>query len=184
MSLVSSTAYKYAEALADVAADTHFPLEKAGEQLESFVSAYNGSEELKSALLVPSYPLAVKQGVVREISQLLKMEKIVLNFLLVLLEKGRLGQIEEVFAAYQGVLDNKAGVVRVDVASAHTLSAEDQKQIAATMKKVTGKEVKLSYSVDDDLIGGLKLQVGSTVYDGSVRSSLEQLRNRMKAESN
>ncbi|MFH1965971.1 MAG: ATP synthase F1 subunit delta [Acidobacteriota bacterium] len=184
MSLVSSTAYKYAEALADVAVEIGLSLEKAGEQLGFFVETFKGSEELKSVLLVPSYPLAVKQGILREISQVLKIEKIVLNFLLVLLEKGRIEQIEEVFAAYQGVLDNKAGVVRVDVASASKLGAEDQVRLAAVMKKVTGKDVKLSYSVDDDLIGGLKLQVGSTVYDGSILSSLEQLRNRMTAESN
>ena len=139
---------------------------------------------MKSTLLVPSYPLAVKQGIVREISQVLKIEKIVLNFLLVLLEKGRIEQIEEVCAAYQGVLDNKAGVVRVDVASASELAPEDQERIAAVMKKVTGKDVKLSYSVDDELIGGLKLQVGSTVYDGSILSSLEQLRSRMTVGSN
>jgi F-type H+-transporting ATPase subunit delta len=101
-----------------------------------------------------------------------------------LLEKGRLEQIEEVFAAYQAVLDEKAGVVRVDVASAHELAETDQKRIAAAMKKVTGKDVKLSYSVDDELIGGLRLQVGSTVYDGSVLSSLENLRHRMAAGSN
>ena len=184
MSLVSSTAYKYAEALADVAAEAGLPVEKAGAQLESFLETYKGSEELRSSLLVPSYPLSVKQGIVREISQVLKIEKIVLNFLLVLLEKGRLEQIEEVFSAYQAVLDNKAGVVRVDVASAHELAAADQKSIAAAMKKVTGKDVKLSYSVDENLIGGLRLQVGSTVYDGSILSSLEQLRHRMAVGSN
>jgi F-type H+-transporting ATPase subunit delta len=184
VSLVSSTAYKYAEALADVAVETGMSLEKAGEQLNLFLETYKGSNELKSVLLVPSYPLGVKQGILREVVQELKIENIVLNFLLVLLEKGRLEQIEEVFAAYQGVLDNKAGVVRVDVASASKLAAEDQARIAATMKKVTGKDVKLSYSVDENLIGGLKLQVGSTVYDGSILSSLEQLRNRMTVGSN
>lgn len=184
MSLVSSTAYKYAEALADVAAETGFTAEKAGAQLGSFVETYKGSEELQASLLVPSYPLSVKQGIVREISKVLKIEKIVLNFLLVLLEKGRLRQIEEVFSAYQAVLDNKAGVVRVDVASAHELAEADQESIAAAMKKVTGKDVKLSYSVDENLIGGLRLQAGSTVYDGSILSSLEQLRHRMSVGSN
>lgn len=184
MSLVSSTAYKYAEALGDVAIETGLSPEKAGEHLGSFVETYKGSKDLQAALLVPSYPLSVKQGIVREISQVLKLEKIVLNFLLVLLEKGRLKQIEEVFTAYQAVLDNKAGVVSVDVASAHELAETDQKLIAAAMKKVTGKDVKLSYSVDENLIGGLRLQVGSTVYDGSVLSSLEQLRHRMAAGSN
>ncbi len=184
MSLVSSTANKYAEALADVAAETGLSLEKTGEQLESFTQAFRDNEELEKVLLGPSYPLAVKQGIVKEIANVLKVEKIVRNFLLVLVEKGRIENIEEIFEAYQCVLDKKAGVVRVDVASAHKLDAEDQKRIAEAMRKVTGKDVKLSYSVDDELIGGLRLQVGSTVYDGSILSSLEQLRNRMTFGSN
>ena len=184
MSVVSSAAYKYAEALADVALETGLPVEKAREQLGLFVDAFRENEELRSALLIPSYPLSVKQGVVREISKVLKMEKIVLNFLLVLQEKGRIKQIEEIFAAYLSVLDNMAGVVTVDVASAYELSAEDRKRIASAMKRVTGRDVKLSYSVDEELIGGLRLQVGSTVYDGSILSSLENLRNRMMVGSN
>jgi len=184
MSLVSSTAYKYAEALADVAAETGLPLEKTGEQLGAFVAAFRENSELNTVLLDPSYPLAVKQGIVREVSQALKLEKIVRNFLLVVTEKGRVEQLEEILEAYQCVLDDKAGVVRVEVASAHELSAADQERIAQAMKKVTGKDVKLSYSVDDELIGGIRLQVGSTVYDGSIISSLEQLRNQMTFESN
>ena len=184
MGFISSTPYKYAEALADVAVETGIPLDKTGEQLESFVEAFQDNPELKSVLLDPSYPLSVKQGIVREISQAHKVEKIVGNFLLVVTEKGRIEQIEEILEAYQCVLDDKAGVVRVEVASAHELDAADQERIAKAMKKVTGKDVKLSYSLDDELIGGLRLQVGSTVYDGSILSSLEQLKNQMAFDSN
>jgi len=184
VSVVSSTTYKYAEALADVAAETGLSLETALKQLRSFVDTYLENEELRTVLQVPAYPLSVKQGIVRELSGALKLDKIVLNFLLVLLEKGRIEQIEEVFAAYQSVLDDKAGVVSVEVESAFELSAEDRKRIAEAMKKVTGKDVKLSYSVDEELIGGLRLKAGSTVYDGSILSSLEQLRNRMTVGSN
>ena len=184
MSIVSSTSYKYADALADVAMETGLSLQTVKAQLDSFLSLFSENEELRTSLLVPSYPLSVKQGIVREISKTLKMEKIVLNFLLVILEKGRIEQIEEVVTAYQRVLDDKAGVVAVDVASAHQLSSQEQKRLEDAMQKVTGKDVKLSYSVDEELIGGLRLQVGSTVYDGSILSSLDQLKSRMRVGSN
>lgn len=183
MSIVSSSSYKYAEALAEVAAETGVSLEKVRDQLGSFEEAFRASEELRSSLAVPSYPLSVKQGIVREIAKALKMEKIVRNFLLVLLEKGRIEQFEEVFAAYQSVLDSRAGVVAIDVTSAHELSDQEVERVASAMKKVTGKDVKLSYSVDEDLIGGLRIQVGSTVYDGSILSSLEKLKSQMMVGS-
>lgn len=184
MSVVSSTSYKYAEALADVAVETGLSLETVRTQLDGFLDLFSKNEELRSSLLVPAYPLSIKQGIVREISKKLKMEKIVLNFLLVILEKGRIEQIEEIVTAYQSVLDDKAGVVSVDVKSAYQLSSEEQRRLEEAMKKVTGKDVKLSYSVDEELIGGLRLQVGSKVYDGSILSSLEQLRSRMRVGSN
>ena len=107
------------------------------------------------------------------------LEPMIVNFVLVLLEHAQIDQFEEVVEAYDEVLDEFHGVLRARVVS----SAELKKNVHERMRKVaaslTDKEVQIDYDVDEKLVGGFKLQIGSTIYDGSLQNQLEEIRRRL-----
>ncbi len=176
--MISSTSVKYARALADVAEEMGVA-RSAGSDLEKFSTTLAKSAELLQALANPAFPLQLKQNVVREVSSRLSLTPIVVNVLLLLTERSRMRQLGEVVEAYQQIMDDSAGVVRVDVVSAVGLSEKIRARLMDTLSAVTGKEIRLEYQQDGELIGGLKLQMGSTVFDGSIRTELEQLRQEL-----
>ncbi|UCF35376.1 MAG: ATP synthase F1 subunit delta [Acidobacteriota bacterium] len=175
---VSATSKKYAQALGDVALEMNQEA-IAGEQVREFAASCEQSRDLSEALANPVLPLKVKQTIVSSLVEKAGYLPIVKNFLLVLIERNRMKQLSEISAAYQQVLDERAGILQVDVASARELSAGNRKRIEETMAGVTGRKVRLSYTIDQSLIGGLKLQVGSTVFDGSVKAELENLSRQL-----
>jgi len=176
--MVSSTSLKYARALAEVANEAKCARE-IQEGLEEFRRAFQTHEGLRGVLFNPGIPLAVKQNIVEALAGRMGLKKILLNFLLVVLERSRLHLLDEFAEAYQEVLDEQAGIARVGVRSSHPLGPDDLEQLRTSMSAKTGQTVKLSYEVDEKLLGGVRLQVGSTVYDGTIRTQLEELRRQL-----
>ncbi len=176
--MITSTTMKYARALAEVAFEIG-TAEQIADELSRFVEAMEESRELAAALQNPAYPLAIKQGIVRKVADRMKLEPIVLNFLLLLVERSRISQLEVMREGYQRVLDEHAGVVQVSVSSTHELPDATRKGLEKALRRLTGEKVRLEYGLDESLIGGVKLQIGSTVYDGSVRTQLDQLRQEL-----
>jgi F-type H+-transporting ATPase subunit delta len=177
--MLSATATKYASALADVVFEQGVS-ERVRDELAGFLEWMTDHEELRETLASPALPLDVKQNIVREIADRSGSHRSVLNFLLVLLERNRIGQLTEIMDAYDWVLDERAGIVRVDVLSAYPLGPAMKKRLEETMIQVTRKQVKLAYQIDESLIAGLKLQVGSTVFDGTIQTELDQLRRQLE----
>jgi F-type H+-transporting ATPase subunit delta len=176
--MVSSTARKYARALADVARESN-ATERVEQDLRAFAEAFQKHGELREVLFSPTVPLDAKRKIVEQVAKGMGLIKIVVNFLLVILEHSRLGLLEEFVEAYQDVLDDFAGVVRVEVFSSYPLRSGVQGRLEKVMTELTGKVVKLSYRVDETLIGGVKLQLGSMVFDGTIRTQLEELRRQL-----
>lgn len=175
----SSTAAKYASALADICLEQGVS-EEVGDELSVFISVLESHEELHQTLFSPALPLDVKQNIVRETAVKAKFHKSTLNFLLVLLERNRIGLLSQILEAYRLLLDERAGIARVNVLSAEPLGVEVRNRLEKAMRRVTGKQVKLEYQIDKSLIAGLKVQVGSTVIDGTVQIELEQLRRQLE----
>ena len=177
--MLSSAAAKYASALADVAFEQGVS-ERVGEELAGFLELVSGHQELQDSLANPALPLDVKQNIVRGVADKAGYHRSVLNFLLVLLERSRIQQLAKILDAYAWVLDDRAGIVRIDVLSAYPLGAVMKKRLEETMVQVTRKQVKLEYQIDASLIAGVKLQVGSTVFDGTIQTELDQLRRQLE----
>jgi len=176
--MVSSTSLKYARALAEVANESKCARE-IQEGLEEFRRIFQTHKDLREVLFNPGIPLAVKQNIVEALAGKMGLKKILVNFLLVILERSRLHFLDEFAEAYQEVLDEQAGIARVGVRSSHPLGPDDLEQLRKAMSAKTGQTVKLSYEVDENLLGGVRLQVGSTVYDGTIRTQLEELRRQL-----
>ena len=171
----SSKALKYAEALADVAAESANAAE-AGRDLESFRDLLAGSDELMTALHNPAIPFSAKRTIVEQVGSRAQLSSLVINLVLVMLENGRIRLVDEVAEAYQAVMDERSGVVAVEVSSARPLSEENRQRLTEVLRQVTASEVSCRFHVDETLVGGMKMQIGSKVFDGTVSTRLEQLR--------
>lgn len=176
--MITSTTMKYARAMAEVAFEAQ-SAEKIGDELTAFVNAMEECRDLSEALSNPAYPLAVKQDIVRKVAKTMKLEPIVLNFLLLLVERDRITELGTMREAYQRVLDDHAGIVQVSVTSPYELAEKARRGLEKALQKLTGEKVRLEYRLDESLIGGVRLQIGSTVYDGSIKTQLEHLKQEL-----
>jgi F-type H+-transporting ATPase subunit delta len=90
--------------------------------------------------------------------------------------------LEEIITEYQRLMDKRLGIVRARVMTARTLDPAQQRELARKFEQVTGKQVRMEVAIDPSLIGGVVAQVGSTIYDGSVRQKLQAIKNRLVGE--
>ena len=104
------------------------------------------------------------------------------NFLLVLIDHRRLAELSGVISAFEKMVDERLGTLQVDVTSAQDLNPQQQAALVRQLEAMTGKKVRLNLQVDGDLVGGVVVRLGSTVYDGSVRAQLEALGRQLRAE--
>ena len=108
-----------------------------------------------------------------------RVPALVTNLLRLLVDHGREGELDAIAGHWQALADRQAGVVAVQVVTAVPLAEGVATGLAATLRQKTGREVRLSVTVDRSLLGGLTVQVNDTVFDGSVRGSLGRLHRRL-----
>lgn len=174
----SKIARRYARALSELCKDTsEYPA--VGKQLDDFAQAHKDSDELRLALKNPTIDLDQKRDVVKALATSLGLATMMQNFLLVLLDHGRIGSIEDVADAFQVIVDTAAKLLRATVTSAVSMERADVDRVQAALGRLTGQSVSLESLVDADLIGGARVQIGNLVLDSSIRSHLEKLRERL-----
>jgi len=156
--------------------------EPAAKQLHDFGAAYTESAELRTFLASPAVSVEAKHAVIEKIMARLGASKIIRNFLFVIVDHRRTQLIPEVIAAFHQVIRRRQGVAEAEVSSTIELSAGQKKEIAATLARLTGKKIETKYALDPALLGGAVVRIGDTIYDGSLRSRLNQMRARLAAE--
>ncbi len=169
---------KFAQALADVTGELKQE-DQALEELARFSALLESSKELMETLTHPAIPFSAKRNIVQELSREIPLTQTVVNFILVLMERARLPQFQEVLEAYENILDEFHGIVRAEVFASEEVDKAADQRLQKAVSTLTGKKVKINYQVDESLIGGLKIQVGSTIYDGSISTQLEEFRRRL-----
>jgi len=178
---LKSASLQYANALADIALEQGAS-EPAAKQLESFAAAYEESAELRTFLASPAVSVEAKHEVLEKISNRLGASKIIRNFLFVIADHRRTQLIPEIVATFQQVLRQRQGVAEAEISSAVELTSAQKKELAATLARVTGKKIEPKYSLDPALLGGAVVRIGDTIYDGSLRSRLNEMRARLASE--
>jgi len=176
-----AVSYRYDRALADAVLDPRSGMtaEKAKAELRSFDELVQSSHELQNALLSPAVAPLRKRAVIARFASELPLTKIVRNFLYVLINRRRIGLLHDIRAAFDAEIDERSGIVRAQVTSAVPLPDPERAEMQSTLSRLTGKQVVAEFSIDQELIGGVVAKIGSTIYDGSVRGQLEQLRTRL-----
>jgi F-type H+-transporting ATPase subunit delta len=127
----------------------------------------------------PAIPYEQKRRVLESLIARARVRPTTANFLRVLLQNHRLGNLEEVQRQFVQELDRRSGVVTAEVTTARPLSPPAQEALRARLGSLTGRDVRLNFAVDENLIGGVVTRIGSTIYDGSVRGQLEQVKQKM-----
>jgi F-type H+-transporting ATPase subunit delta len=176
MSMV--VANRYARALADVIGPSG-DYRKTLTELEAFLAVYRESLELREVCETPAIDMAKKLSVLKAIAAKMGTSHITLNFLQVLMSHYRFPMLEEVVQAFRNVAYSRMGIVRVSIASASPLTDAERQLLQGRFSQLTHMQSELEFHHDPDLIGGLVAQVGSTVYDGSIRGSLERIEQRL-----
>ena len=171
-------ANRYARALADVVASTGNYRQVLSE-LEDFAAAYRESVELREVFDTPAVAMTQKLSVLAAIAGRTGGSHVTLNFLRVLTSHYRMPLLEEVIQAFRNVVYARLGIVRVKISSASGLSNAERELLRARFNALTGKQSELEFHLDGGLIGGLMAQIGSTVYDGSIRGHLERIREEL-----
>ena len=167
---------KYAEAFASVAAEKQLDVRAARQQMRDFADTLEGSPDLREFLSDPSMDQAQKLSVLDAITERIGMYREVRNFLALIMDHGRLGQIEQILDAYHQVADAGVGLVEAEVTSARPLEERDREQMEFEISKLAVSRVNVTYKEDPSLLGGAVVRIGSTVYDGSVRGQLAQMK--------
>jgi F-type H+-transporting ATPase subunit delta len=176
---MASSAPRYARAFAEVAESTKLDAAKAQQQMRDFADTLTGSGELREFLENPSIEMAKKLKVLDAIAKRIGMFLQVRNFLAVILEHHRLSELEEILTAYRDLADEHAGAVEARITSSRPLNQADRAQLETQIAKLAGARVRASYAEDASLLGGAVVEIGSTIYDGSVRAQLQQLKQRL-----
>lgn len=177
---MSVAANRYARALMDVL----YPdkAEAGLHQLQEFLSLLNDQPDARRFLENPTMAGDRRKRLLKEISDALSLDRRVANFIGILVDRDRLPIIEEIIQVYQTFLDERLGIVRARVTSAYSLEPSQQRELAARLERAIGKQIRMEVAVDPSLIGGVVAQVGSTIYDGSVRQQLRAFKNRLVQE--
>lgn len=175
---VETVARRYAAALADVVAKSG-DAETVKSELSAWEMLIDSNNELSSLFANPAIAHLNKSTILDNLIARTKPTRTTSNFLRVLLSNGRLGDLKEINARFDLELEARSGNVVAKVTSARELTESEKAELSANLTKLTGKHIKPAYNVDKGIIGGVVTQIGSTVYDGSVKTQLENLREEM-----
>jgi F-type H+-transporting ATPase subunit delta len=170
----------YARALYAAAKDEN-RVDAVGEELGDFVEAQRQVPELRELLRNPQLDRRVKASALEEL--LGGEEQLVRNFLLLLAEKNRAGEIAEIAREFERLVAQEAGILDVELTTAVKLSDQEARDVIEQIEKASGRKVEATRSVDPDLIGGIVLQAGSLRLDASVRGRLNRLRQELAQRS-
>jgi len=174
-----ASAARYARALLDAVAKTGNP-EQVEKDLTAFDDLMARTPELQKAFSNPAVPVAAKRGIVEKLLAQGEIAGAAAKLLLLLAERDRLSELHDLAAAYRERLMEYRRIVRAEVTTAEPLGAERLAELEKRLAGATGRRVTMTTRVDPALIGGAVARVGSVVYDSSIATQLERIRERLE----
>ena len=171
---LQTVARRYATALADVAIERREERQVQSE-LDQWATMIESSPQLKEVFANPTIVHDHKRKVLEELIARSRVRDTTASFLRVLLKNQRLAQLRDIAVRFAHVLDDRAGVLAGNVTTARPIPEDLKQSLHETLSAATGRTVRLSFTTDENIIGGMVARIGSTVFDGSVESHLERL---------
>ena len=171
-------ARRYAKALAGIAQDQG-TLERTQAELAAVAALVRGNADLERLCFYPLLAPALKAKALDAVLGAAGIGATVRRFYSVVAGAARLDLVFELASAFDELVDQRMGVVEASVQSAQPLDAAQTQALASALARRTGKTIKLRWRQEPSLLGGVKAQVGSTVYDASILGQLRQLKERL-----
>ncbi len=176
--IAGSLARRYARALMQIGLEQQ-SYERFGEELRSLAQAYKTSSELATVLSNPALSREDREKVLTALMQRLGMSEITVNFCRLLLERERVVALPDISRELDAMIDEQAGRVKAVITSAVPLSSAQQTAVLDVLEKLSGKTIFAETRHDPALLGGVIAQVGDQVYDGSLRTQLREMQQRL-----
>ena len=174
-----TAAIRYARALLDVAIKEGADLGRIEQDLAGFVDLFDRYPDLARVMLNPAVPVPRKEAAAADLSARAQVLPVVGKLIQLLAGRDRLVLLPDLLAAYQERLLDHHKVVRAEITTAGELSADHTQAIERGLARLTGRTVTLATKVDPSIIGGLVARIGSTVYDGSITTQLQKMKQRL-----
>lgn len=178
---MASFASRYARAYADVLFEGRLNAKEGQRQLADFAAAWHESRPLREFFTDPSFPVEQKVALLDKLNAKLQMSQPTRNLVAVLIRNDRIAALDDVLAEVRREINQRLNISEAKVISARKLDEPERRELEKQIAGLTGGEVDAQYEEDSSLIGGAVVQVGSTVYDGSVRGRLDRLREELTA---
>ena len=175
----ASLSGRYALALFELARDGK-QIDSVGAGLATLKRALAESADLRTLTSSPLIGRDDAGRAIAAVAQSLKLDSLTTNFVGVLAQNRRLFQLPAVIRAYETLVSNHKGETRAEVTSAHPLDAQQIEALKAKLKTRIGRDVAVDLAVDPAILGGLVVQIGSQMIDGSIRTRLNSLAQAMK----
>ena len=173
-SFSTETSERYARALFEVSSEVS-ELDKVENDIKNFQSLIRSSEEIGVFLKDPTQSITQQIKVINLLSDKLNFSKNLKNFFLLLIEKRRIFFIQKISESFLKLCSKRRGEIKAVLISSKDLSKPELDKISKELSEVIGSILKFDYKIDKELIGGLKLQVGSFMIDTSIKSKLSKL---------
>ena len=177
-SFSTETSERYSRALFEVSRDSD-DLDKVENDIKNFKLIYDKNSEVKNFIKDPSQIINEQNKLVNLISDKLNFSKNVQKFLLLLIEKRRIFFVNKIIESFLRLCSQKRGEIKASLISSKELSQTELNDISSDLSKSMGSTLKFDYKVDKELIGGLKLQLGSIMIDTSIRNKLKKYEQAM-----
>ena len=177
-SFSTETSERYSRALFEVATEAN-EIDKVETDIKNFQILLNSSFEVKNFIKNPTQSINTQNEVINILSDKLSFSKNLKNFLLLLIEKRRIFFIKKIFESFLRLCSKKRGEVKASLVSSKELSQIELEKISQDLSKSMDSSIKFDYKVDEKLIGGLKLQLGSFMIDTSIKNKLKKYEQTM-----
>ena len=172
-SFSTETSERYSRALFEVSKDSS-ELDKVEDNIKNFQILFNSSSEIKNFLKNPTQSINKQKEVINLLSDKLEFSKNLKNFFLLLIEKRRIFFVQKISESFLKLCSKKRGEIKASLISSKELSKSELDEVSKDLSAAMGSTLKFDYKMDKELIGGLKLQLGSFMIDTSIKSKLKK----------
>ena len=177
-SFSTETSERYSRALFEVSQESN-DLDKVENDVKNLKLIYDSNLEVRNFIKDPSQIITEQNKLVSLISDKLNFSKNLKNFLLLLIEKRRIFFLNKIIESFLKLCSKKRGEIKASLISSKELSQAELNDLSTDLSKSIGSSLKFDYKVDKELIGGLKLQLGSIMVDTSIRNKLKKYEQAM-----
>ena len=177
-SFSTETSERYSRALFEVVKESD-ELDKIEEDIKIFQSLLKNNKDLKNFIHNPTQSIENQNKVINLLSEKLSFTKNLKNFFFLFIEKRRIFFIKKIIDSFLKLCMGKRGELKASLISSKELSASELESISKDISLAVGSTIKFDYKIDKDLIGGLKLQLGSFMIDTSIKNKLKKIEQRM-----